>query len=45
VIDAVDEHLATDVEAAGVRAIVTDTMMRSTEIATQLARQTLAAVA
>jgi LPPG:FO 2-phospho-L-lactate transferase len=45
VIDAVDEHLAADVEAAGVRAIVTDTMMRSPEIATQLARQTLAAVA
>jgi LPPG:FO 2-phospho-L-lactate transferase len=45
VIDAVDEHLATDVEAAGVRAIVADTMMRSPEIATQLARQTLAAVA
>ena len=45
VIDAVDEHLAADVEAAGVRAIVTDTMMRSPEIATQLARHTLAAVA
>ena len=45
VIDAVDERLAPDVEAAGVRAIVTDTMMRSPEIATQLARQTLAAVA
>ena len=45
VIDAVDEHLAPDVEAAGVRAVVTDTMMRSPEIATQLARQTLAAVA
>jgi LPPG:FO 2-phospho-L-lactate transferase len=45
VIDAVDEHLAADVEAAGVRAIVTDTMMRSPEIATQLARRTLAAVA
>jgi LPPG:FO 2-phospho-L-lactate transferase len=45
VIDAVDEQLAADVEAAGVRAIVTDTMMRSPEIATQLARRTLAAVA
>ena len=45
VIDAVDEHLAADVEATGVRAIVTDTMMRSPEIATQLARRTLAAVA
>jgi len=45
VIDAVDEQLASQVEAEGVRAIVTDTMMRSPEIATQLARQTLAAVA
>jgi LPPG:FO 2-phospho-L-lactate transferase len=45
VIDAVDAHLAADVEATGVRAIVTDTMMRSPEIATQLARETLAAVA
>jgi LPPG:FO 2-phospho-L-lactate transferase len=45
VIDAVDENLAPQVEREGVRAIVTDTMMRSPEIATQLARQTLAAVA
>jgi len=45
VIDAVDAHLASAVEAAGVRAIVADTMMRSPEIATQLARETLAAVA
>jgi LPPG:FO 2-phospho-L-lactate transferase len=45
VIDAVDAHLAPAVEAAGVRAIVTDTMMRSPEIATELARHTLAAVA
>jgi LPPG:FO 2-phospho-L-lactate transferase len=45
VIDAVDAHRAAEVEAAGVRAIVTDTMMRSPEIATQLARHTLAAVA
>jgi len=45
VIDAVDEQRAADVEAAGVRAIVTDTMMRSPEVATQLARHTLAAVA
>jgi LPPG:FO 2-phospho-L-lactate transferase len=45
VIDAVDEHLAGAVEAAGVRAIVADTMMRSPEIATELARCTLAAVA
>jgi hypothetical protein len=33
------------VEAEGVRPIVTDTMMRSTDIATELARCTLAAVA
>jgi LPPG:FO 2-phospho-L-lactate transferase len=45
VIDAVDAHLAAEVEATGVRAIVADTMMRSPEIATQLARETLAAVA
>ena len=45
VIDAVDARLAAEVEAAGVRAIVTDTMMRSPEIATELARCTLAAVA
>jgi LPPG:FO 2-phospho-L-lactate transferase len=45
VIDAVDAHLAPAVEAAGVRAIVTDTMMRSPEIATELARRTLGAVA
>jgi LPPG:FO 2-phospho-L-lactate transferase len=45
VIDAVDARLAAEVEATGVRAIVTDTMMRSPEIATELARCTLAAVA
>jgi len=45
VIDAVDADRAGEVEAAGVRAIVTDTMMRSPEIATELARRTLAAVA
>jgi len=45
VIDAVDAHLAPEVEATGVRAIVADTMMRSPEIATELARRTLAAVA
>ena len=45
VIDAVDAHRAAEVEAAGVRAIVTDTMMRSPEIATELARRTLGAVA
>jgi len=45
VIDEVDAQLSAAVEAAGVRPIVTDTMMRSTEIATELARCTLAAVA
>jgi LPPG:FO 2-phospho-L-lactate transferase len=45
VIDEVDAHLASEVAATGVRPIVTDTMMRSTEIATELARCTLAAVA
>ena len=45
VIDAVDAHRAGEVEAAGVRAVVADTMMRSPEIAAELARRTLAAVA
>jgi len=45
VIDAVDADLASEVEAAGVRAVVADTMMRSPEIAAALAEQTLAAVA
>lgn len=45
VIDAVDAHRATEVEAAGVHAVVTDTMMRSPEIAAALAAETLAAVA
>lgn len=45
VIDEVDAALSRDVEATGVRPIVTDTMMRTTEIATRLARCTLAAVA
>ncbi len=45
VIDAVDAEHAAAVEAAGVRAVVTDTMMRSPEIAAALAQQTLAAVA
>jgi len=36
---------APEVEAAGVHAVVTDTMMRSPEIAAALAAQTLAAVA
>jgi LPPG:FO 2-phospho-L-lactate transferase len=45
VIDAVDAERAAEVEAAGVRAVVTDTMMRSPEIAAALAAETLAAVA
>jgi LPPG:FO 2-phospho-L-lactate transferase len=45
VIDAVDEHLASSVEAEGVHAVVADTMMRSPEIAAALARRALAAVA
>jgi len=45
VIDAVDEALAPAVEAAGVRPVVADTMMRSPEIAAALAQRTLAAVA
>ena len=45
VIDAVDADRAGDVEAAGVQAVVTDTMMRSPEVAAALAARTLAAVA
>lgn len=45
VIDAVDTARAGEVEAAGLHAVVTDTMMRSPEIAAALAAQTLAAVA
>jgi LPPG:FO 2-phospho-L-lactate transferase len=45
VIDAVDAELVARVEATGVHAVVTDTMMRSPEIAAELARYALAAVA
>jgi LPPG:FO 2-phospho-L-lactate transferase len=45
VIDAVDAALADAVEATGVHAVVTDTMMHSPEIAAALAARTLAAVA
>ena len=45
VIDAVDAARAAEVEAAGVRAVVADTMMRSPEIAAALARRALAVVA
>ena len=45
VIDAKDAHLAPDVEALGVRAVVADTVMRDARVAAALARNTLAAVA
>ena len=45
VIDAADADRAGEVEALGVRAVVTDTMMRSPEVAAALAERTLAAVA
>jgi LPPG:FO 2-phospho-L-lactate transferase len=45
VIDAVDAGRAGDVEATGVQAVVTDTMMRSPSVAAALAERTLAAVA
>jgi LPPG:FO 2-phospho-L-lactate transferase len=45
VIDAVDAARAAEVEDLGVHAVVTDTMMRSPEIAAALAAETLAAVA
>jgi LPPG:FO 2-phospho-L-lactate transferase len=45
VIDAVDAGRAPEIEALGVHAVVTDTMMRSAEIAAALAASTLAAVA
>jgi LPPG:FO 2-phospho-L-lactate transferase len=45
VIDAVDADLAEAVESTGVHAVVADTMMRSPEVAANLARHALAAVA
>jgi LPPG:FO 2-phospho-L-lactate transferase len=45
VIDAADAATASQVEALGVRAVVTDTLMRDARIAAALARDTLAAVA
>ena len=44
VIDAVDASRAPEVEAAGVRAVVADTMMRSPEVAAALARRALEAI-
>jgi len=45
VIDTVDEERAPEVEAAGVRAVVADTLMRSHAVAAGLAQRTLDAVA
>jgi LPPG:FO 2-phospho-L-lactate transferase len=45
VIDAKDAHLVAEVESLGVRAVVTDTVMRDARVAAALARHTLAAVA
>lgn len=45
VIDAVDAHHAAAVEALGMRCVVTDTLMRSPEVAAALARDALDAVA
>ena len=44
-IDATDAAHAAAVEALGVRAVVTDTLMRDARVAAALARDTLAAVA
>ena len=43
VVDPVDEHLAPMVEAAGMRCVVTPSIMSSPEIARSLALDTLAA--
>jgi LPPG:FO 2-phospho-L-lactate transferase len=45
VIDAADADRAAEVEALGVRAVVTDTVMRDARVAAALAEHTLAAVA
>lgn len=45
VIDSKDAHLAPEVEALGVRAVIADTVMRDARVAAALARHTLAAVA
>ena len=44
VIDPVDAHLADAVEAAGMKAVVTPSIMTTPEVARELARRTLAAV-
>jgi LPPG:FO 2-phospho-L-lactate transferase len=43
VVDTVDGHLAADVERAGMRCVVTDTVMSDPQVAAALARRTLAA--
>jgi LPPG:FO 2-phospho-L-lactate transferase len=43
VIDPVDAHLATEVEAAGMRVVVTPSIMSTPEVGHELARRTLAA--
>ena len=43
VIDPVDAHLAAAVEAEGMRAVVTPSIMSSPEVSNELARRTLAA--
>ena len=44
VVDEADRHLAPAVEAAGMRCVVTDTIMRDPEVAADLARTTLATI-
>jgi LPPG:FO 2-phospho-L-lactate transferase len=44
VIDTVDAHLAADVEATGMRCVVTDTVMSSPAVAAALARRVIATV-
>jgi len=41
IIDSADEHLASAVEAEGMRCVVTNTIMSTPEISEQLARTTL----
>jgi LPPG:FO 2-phospho-L-lactate transferase len=43
VIDPVDEALASQVEAAGMRVVITPSVMTSAEVGNELARRTLAA--
>jgi LPPG:FO 2-phospho-L-lactate transferase len=43
VVDRVDAHLAAEIEATGMRCVVTDTVMSTPELATALARTTIGA--